>query len=437
MTAYDDALASLQVAGRLPSLSAAVARGGTPAWEGCVSVLPDVSVTTASAYRIGSITKTLTAVLVLQLRDEGRLALDDPIGRLVPGTGYADATIRDLLAHTAGLQSEPVGPWWERVDGGCVAELLAANDGSGRVAGPGAFYHYSNLGFALLGEAVARVRGASWWEIVRERLLGPLGMTATTYHPPADHAPGRSVDHFAHTLSAEPHADTGAMAPAGQLWSTVGDLLRWADFLATGHPDVLSAATLDEMSAPAPPAQSYGLGLRLLAQGERTLVGHTGSMPGFQASLFVDRSTRDAVVALADATTGLGAEQVPELLLAASGAAGPGSGEVAPWRPSARPVPAIVGEVLGVWFWGNTGLGLEWRDDELQVRDLRSGTLEERFRIDGDGFVGVDGYHRGERLRVHRRADGAPGHLEVATFVWTRVPYDPQAPIPGGPAPDA
>ncbi|MBM7520350.1 serine hydrolase domain-containing protein [Nocardioides nitrophenolicus] len=435
MTSYDDALAALQAAGRLPSVSAAVARGGTPVWQGCVSVLPDREVTSASSYRIGSITKTLTAVLVLQLRDEGLLSLDDPIGRFVPAGGYASATVRDLLAHTAGLQSEPAGPWWERVDGGSVAELLAANDGSGRVAAAGDYYHYSNLGFALLGEAVARLRGESWWSVVRSRLLEPLGMTATAYDPPADHAPGRSVDHFAHTLWAEPHTDTGAMAPAGQLWSTVGDLLRWADFLATGHPGVLSASTLDEMATPVGAASAYGLGLRLLSTGGRTLVGHTGSMPGFVASLFVDRTTRDAVVALADATTGLGAERVPELFLAAS--PGPASGAVAPWRPSPRPVPAVVADLLGVWFWGNTGLGLEWTGGELLVRDLRSGELEERFTPTGDGFLGIDGYHRGETLRVARRADGTVGHLECATFIWTRTPYDPDAPIPGGPAPAA
>ncbi|WP_158296561.1 serine hydrolase domain-containing protein [Nocardioides albidus] len=432
MTTYDDALASLQAAGRLPSVSAAVARGGAPVWQGCVSVLPDAAVTDASAYRIGSITKTLTAVLVLQLRDEGRLRLDDPIGRVVPETGYAAATVRELLAHTAGLQSEPAGPWWERVDGGTFDELTTGNDGTGRVAAAGEFYHYSNLGFALLGEAVARLSGASWWEVVQERLLGPLGMGATSYHPPVDHAPGRSVDHFAHTLSAEPHSDTGAMAPAGQLWSTVGDLLRWADFLATGHPDVLSAATLAEMAEPVPPAPAYGLGLRLLRVGDRALVGHTGSMPGFQASLFVDRGTRDAVVALADATTGLGPDRVPGRLLAAPD--DPPAAAPAPWRPSPRPVPAAVAEVLGVWFWGNTAFGFEWVGGVLQAHDLRTGGLEERFLPEGDGFLGIEGYHRGERLHLRRRADGSVGHLECATFVWTRTPYDPRAPIPGGPA---
>ncbi|WP_418059187.1 serine hydrolase domain-containing protein [Pimelobacter simplex] len=430
-TPYDDRLAALQRAGRLASVSAAVARAGDPVWHGSLvadPATPDLG--PATSYRIGSITKTLTAVLVLQLRDEGRIDLADPVGRFVPRTGYAEATLRDLLAHTAGLQSEPAGSWWERSPGVGIDALLAANDGAGRVAGAGEYFHYSNLGFALLGEVVARLHEAPWWEVVRARLLDPLGMGATTYLPPEDHAPGRSVDHFAHTLSPEPLTDTGAMAPAGQLWSTPADLLRWADFLVTGHPGVLSAATLAEMATPTVLGGDYGLGLRVLAVEGRTLVGHTGSMPGFQASLFADRASRDAVAVLANATTGLDTDAAPGVLLGLTPA--PAGG--APWRPSAVPVPDPVAAVLGVWFWGNTAFGFEWTGGELVVRDLRSGEVEDRFglRPGGDAFTGTEGYHRGETLRAVRRPGGEVSHLECATFVWTRTPYDPRAPIPGG-----
>ncbi|MEV5002161.1 serine hydrolase domain-containing protein [Nocardioides sp. LML1-1-1.1] len=432
MTSYDERLAALQGAGRLPSVAAAVALGGVPAWSGSVSVLPDITVGTA--YRIGSISKTLTAVLVLQLRDEGVLALDDPVGRFVPETGYATSSIRHLLAHLSGMQSEPAGAWWERTDGGTFDALTAANDGSGRVAAAGEHFHYSNLGYGLLGELVARLRGQTWWAVVQERLLVPLGMGATSYHPPVDHAPGRSVDHFAHTLTAEPHTDTGAMAPAGQLWSTVADLLRWADFLATGHPDVLSAETLAEMAAPLDAERSYGLGLQVVRVGERTYAGHTGSMPGFMASLFVDRASRDAVVALTNATTGLRPDRVPGILTGVDAA------PVAErWSPSAFPVPVEVAELLGLWFWGNTAFGFEWVGGAVLARDLRTGKVHERF-VPASGepgrFVGGQEYHRGEPLLVHRDDTGTVLDLECATFVYTRVPYDPRVTIPGGhPAP--
>lgn len=420
--ALDAVLGAVQGQGRLPSVTAAVTRAGQETWAGAAGAETDPD----RVYRIGSITKTMTAVLVLQLRDEGLLDLDDPVGRFVPETGYADATLRGLLTHTAGLQSEPVGPWWERTPGVDLGTLVSANDGSGRVAGPGEYYHYSNLGYALLGEVAARLRGRPWWDLVRERLLAPLGMAATSYHPPADCAPGRSVDHFAGTLTPEPHTDTVAMAPAGQLWSNVRDLLRWADFLAVGHPEVLAAATLAEMAREAAPAEGYGLGLRLMAVGERTLAGHTGSMPGFQASLFVDREQRDAVAVLANSTTGLGPERLPALFL---GLADPP--ECEPWTPTVA-LPAEVVPVLGLWFWGNTGLTFEWSNEELVVRDLRSADVQDRFALADGRLVGSAGYHRGERLDVVRRADGSVSHLECATFVYTRTAYDPEVPIPGG-----
>lgn len=434
-TSYDERLAALQGAGRLPSVAAAVALGGTPAWSGSLTALPgDTGTTVATAYRIGSISKTLTAVLVMQLRDEGLLSLDDPIGRFVPETGYASATVRDLLAHLSGMQSEPAGSWWERVDGGGFEALAGANDGSGRVAAAGEYFHYSNLGYGLLGEAVARLRGQTWWEAVRQRLLVPLEMGATSYHPPEDHAPGRSVDHFAHTLTAEPHTDTGAMAPAGQLWSTVADLLRWADFLVTGHPEVLAADTLAEMARPLDVEGSYGLGLHVLRVGERTFVGHTGSMPGFMASLFADRTSGDAVVALANATTGLRPDQVPGILTGVSPM------PVAErWTPSSYPVPGEVAELLGLWFWGNTAFGFEWVGGALLARDLRTGGVHERFVPASDEtgrFVGGEAYHRGETLLVRRDDAGTVLNLECATFVYTRTPYDPRVTIPGGhPAP--
>jgi CubicO group peptidase (beta-lactamase class C family) len=415
-------LARLQGRGRLPSVVAGVLTDGSLSWvggAGDVAGPPD-----DTQYRIGSITKTLVAAAVLRLRDGGLLDLTDPIGRFVPETGYADATVRDLLAHVAGLQSEPVGSWWERSPGVELDALLTANDGSGAVAGPGEYYHYSNLGFALLGEAVARLRGATWWEVVSSELLAPLGMTRTTYLPTAPHAQGYSVDHFHETLTAEPHQDTRAMAPAGQAWSTVADLGRWADFLATGHPDVLARSTLDEMATPQSPG--YGLGLRLIDLDGRELTGHTGSMPGFLASLFVDRKTRDGSVLMTNAFAGQSMEGVPAVLL--------GDDEpeaVEPWRPSADVPDSVLG-LPGLWFWGNTALELRWHHGLLRLHEPGVPQDAYEFDVRADRIVGTAGYHRGETLHVHRRAGGSVSHLVCATFVYTRIPYDPDVPIPGG-----
>lgn len=420
---WNATLRSLQSHGRLPSVVAAVARSGTPVWTGVAGATP--AATPLTAYRIGSITKTMTAVLILQACDDGLVSLDSPIGGLVPAGDYSSATLRELLSHTAGLQSEPDGLWWERVEGGGLEELLAANDGRARVADAGTLFHYSNLGFALLGEAASRLRGRDWWGLVRERLLAPLGMTETTYAAPPGCAQGMSVDHFASTLTREPHTDTGAMAAAGQLWSTAADLLRWADSLAIGHPDVLPAVALKQMRTPVAPGSEYGLGLRTTTVGTQTLVGHMGAMPGFQASLYVDPVTRDAVAVMANSTTGLPSALVPALFLGSE--VPPPTTTPEPWHPTVE-VPRLVQPLLGVWFWGNTAYGCEWHGDRIVLRDLRTAVEEEALHVRGDRIVGVAGYHDREELRVHRGVDGRITHLECATFVYTRAPYGASVP---------
>jgi CubicO group peptidase (beta-lactamase class C family) len=399
---------------RLPSVVAGVLDGPELGWSGSAGA----PTTTDTQYRIGSITKTMTALLVLQCRDDGLLDLDEPIGRHVPETGYADATVRSLLAHVSGMQSEPVGPWWERSPGGTIEELLRANDGSGAVFGPGEHFHYSNLGYGLLGEAVARLRGRDWWSLVQERILAPLGMTRTSYLPEEPYARGLSVHHLANTLTPEPLHDTKAMAPAGQLWSTIEDLARYAAFLSLGNPTVLADQTLTEMRTPVPPAIDYGLGVRLLPYAGGVLSGHTGSMPGFQATLFVDPLAKLGVVALTNATTGFSGS---ELALALLGDHTPTA--VEPWTP-AESVPDWARELLGYWHWGNSALEVRWQGERLEFRDLATGgVVDEQFALRGHHIVGVAGYHHGETLHVVRRADGSVDHLECATFVYTREPY--------------
>jgi CubicO group peptidase (beta-lactamase class C family) len=428
-------LAKDQVTGRLPSVVGGVVRDGELVWHG--SSAADEFVTGPDVqYRIGSITKTLVAVLVLQLRDEGRLVLNDRLDTHLPGVEYGDRTIRTLLSHSSGMHSEPAGEWWERTRGGSFDDLAEHLTDVPAAFPTGATFHYTNVAFGLLGEVVARLTGRPWFEAVQERLLTPLGMTRTTYLPQEPHAQGWSVHHFAGTLDPEPSHDAGAMAPAGQVWSTVEDLGRYAAFLVAGHPDVLARDTLEEMVTPQSGslagalAGGYGLGFRLVAGGSGMLHGHTGSMPGFLAGLFVDRKRRTGAVVLANGTTGLRAEGLPVDLLTTLEELEPTVPR--PWQPVTE-VPDAVRDVLGVWHWGNTALAFAWDGSHVVATGLQSGLESYRFALRDGLLVGTSGYHHGEALRVLRDADGAVTHLECATFVYTRVPYDPAAPIPGGP----
>jgi CubicO group peptidase (beta-lactamase class C family) len=431
-------LARDQVAGRLPSVVGGVVRDGELVWTGSHGTVtgsgfapgPDLQ------YRIGSITKTMVALLVLQLRDAGELDLNDPLQRHLPGTPYDPVPLRSLLSHSSGMHSEPAGEWWERTPGGDVAELLTRLADVPAPFAAGETFHYTNVAFGLLGEVVARRTGTSWFEVLTERVLTPLGMTRTTYLPQAPHARGYSVHHFAGTLDAEPAHDAGAMAPAGQVWSTVADLARYAAFLAAGDEQVLSRRSWESLATPQSGsvatglATGHGLGFQLAAGGSGTLVGHTGSMPGFLAGLYVDRPRRTGAVALANGTSGMRASGLPVDLLQTLEAAEPTLPPA--WEP-ADAVPVEAAELLGLWHWGNTAYGFGWQGGELVARMLGNGLEAHRFALDAEGrWIGVRGYHHGEQLRVVRRGDGSVSHLTCATFVYTRTPYDTDVAIPGG-----
>jgi D-alanyl-D-alanine carboxypeptidase len=427
-------LAAAQAAGRLPSVVAGVVRDGALAWTSACGEPPagghdplDVQ------FRIGSITKTMTAVLVLQLVRDGRLDLDAPASAVLGDVGYADRSIRSLLAHNSGMQSEPVGSWWERSAGLSFAELVAANDGSGAVFPALQQFHYSNLGYALLGEVAARLHERSWWACVQELVLDPLGMTRTSYLPDGAAAQGYSVHPYAATLVDEPATDTGAMAPAGQVWATIRDLATYAAFLVDGHPEVLDRGWLATASHPqsgetdAGLGYAHGLGFQMFPGGSGTLVGHSGSMPGFLAACLVDRERRTAGVVLANATTGHSPVALATVLLEELERCEPTIAR--PWTPTTTVPPELV-DVLGVWHWGNTPIVLAMEGDEAVGR--KDGVEKYRFAVVDGRVVGTSGYHAGETLHVVRRDDGSVSHLDIATFIHTRTPYDPDAPVPGG-----
>ncbi|WP_396041579.1 serine hydrolase domain-containing protein [Aeromicrobium sp. UC242_57] len=227
-------LAAEQSRQRLPSVVAGLVRDGELIWSGGAGTLdaradgPAPSADTQ--YRIGSISKTFVAVEVLRLRDAGQLDLADTIGTHLPELPFGHVTIAQLLSHTSGLQAETSGGWWERTAGGPWDELLAG--GLNLRFTPGTTYHYTNVGYGVLGELITRLRGVPWHQAVQTGILDPLGMSRTTLRPVAPAAPGLAVHPLSDLVHVEPEHDAASMAPAGQLWSTVHDLATWAAFVA-------------------------------------------------------------------------------------------------------------------------------------------------------------------------------------------------------------
>ncbi|HET6213637.1 MAG TPA: serine hydrolase domain-containing protein [Micromonosporaceae bacterium] len=426
----DEIIGDTQSRGRVPTLVAGVVRDGELVHVTGAGELPaDLADT---QYRIGSISKTFTAALVLRLRDEDRLALDDLLYRHLPGTPVGGVTLRQLLGHVSGLQREPEGEWWERSAGASVDALLAGLTPDKLAHPPHRAYHYSNLAYGLLGAVLTRITGEDWASLVGKRLLEPLGMARTTYQPVEPYARGYVVHPWYGTLNEEPRHDHAAMAPAGQLWSTVADLVRWAAFLADPAPAVLAPATVAEMYAPVvigdPDSWSsgHGLGLELWRRGERVFVGHTGSMPGYLAVLAVHRPSRTGVVGFANAYTLRGSSVSTLGLDLLTAVLDREPAHPAPWRAQAVAAPASVQALCGRWWW----MGREYAAacdasaGELVITPLSvPGATPWRFSEDGpDTWRGRSGMNDGELLRVRRDPDGTPATLDIATFIFTRTP---------------
>ena len=448
---YERAARRAQASGRIPALSVALVRADREPWFLTVgdSGNPEHPLDADTRFRIGSVTKTFTAVLVMQARDDGLLDLDQPVSAYLDVPAHGDATIRRLLSHTAGFQREPHGDVWDTLLTPDAGKLLAELDRAERVLPNARRYHYSNLALAVLGQLVAQRRKSTWAEVLTERILTPLGLDATTVDPPANAAVGYLVDAYSDAARPEPQFDTGGAAPAAQLWSTAGDMARWASFLvspATVDPSgaVLAAATVDEMRWPLTTTDEslwvagFGLGLMLLPQGKRVMhVGHGGAMPGFLAGVFGRRGGEDTPDALGCAvlgssgTAGETNELVDELLRLAAELDPP---DIAPWRP-APPAPAEYRSVLGPWWSEGNQFLFAWHDGTLQARfaDQPASTPPAVFRPlpdQPDVLRTVSGRETGELLRLTRDESGAVVRMHWATYRCTRT----QEAFDGGPA---
>ena len=443
----DARLASDQAAQRLPSIAAGLARDGELVWTGArgriegqyagAGVLPDAD----TQYRAGSITKTFVAIAVMKLRDAGKLDLSDQVSAHLTVPGWAEAvaamTIGQLLSHSGGLRAETAGPWWERTPGGSLADLSASSLGADAARfRPGRRFHYSNVGYGLLGALLARIHGEPWFEVISADILEPLGMTRTTTRPQAPHATGYAVHPYADVLLAEPEHDAVAMAPAGQLWTTVTDLAKFARFLSGDTEGIIAPSTLEEMREPIvisdtagqPWTAAYGLGFQLWNSVTRRY-GHTGSMPGFVAVLGItDLPGHDTVIAACNSTTGFGMSLGADLLaiLASEEPYVPRE-----WRP-ARVETGLLG-LLGAWFWGPAPHTMRLSGEVLALSRDGADGRGMRFRRDSEGtWRGLDGYMAGEPLTVVTGTDGTAVALDIGSFIYSRTPYDPAAPIPGG-----
>ena len=414
---------------RLPSVAAAVVRNGEVVWEtavGAADVTEDRDATPDTQYRIGSITKTFTAAAIMQLRDAGKLDLEDALDRHIEGAAHRP-TLRRLLSHTSGLQRETQDEGWLTLRFASTEELVETLGEAEQVLPPGARFHYSNLAFALLGIVVESAAGMPYAEYVRSRLLEPLGLGRITFEPVQPAAVGYLVHEYAEGTVAERDVETGAWRSAGQMWGTVRDLCRWAAFLGNPDESVLARATVEEMRTlqtiddHARWTGGYGLGLGLRRDGERILAGHGGSMPGFIAGVYVSPADKIGAAVLTNSSTAT-VEPLTLKLVACTVEDWPVAPE--PWRVEEAPSDEVEA-LLGVWWVEGSQIVFRWREGRLEGRypDVAEWKPSSVFEREGaDRWRTVAGPEQGEALRIERDADGRVAQLIWAGYPVTREP---------------
>jgi CubicO group peptidase (beta-lactamase class C family) len=355
----------------LPSVSAAVFADGEVFWTQSVG---DARADTQ--YAIASITKTFVAAALLELRVE----LDEP---------FRFGTPRQLLSHTSGLQRELPGDAWATLEFPAREEVVARFDEAERVLPPGRF-HYSNLGYLVLGELVAQRAGKPLEDAIQGLLLEPLALRRTTWAAEEPFARG-----FFRERPERPLVKRGTSASGG-LWSTAGDLARWGSHLLG----------LDELHRPYAHAgwdEAFGLGVECVRVAGRELWGHEGTTVGYRAVLLYDRDAKAGAALLTNAT------QPADL-----------RGLAASLVPQSRPrqdegAPAEIEGILGSWW-----------SEGVEHRFRWTGRLESDdavFAQEGtDRFRSAQGREEGELLRVVRGEDGEPVELWWAGYPFRREP---------------
>lgn len=301
-------------------VSVAVFIGDEVVWAkgyGWADIENTVACTAETIGRTGSISKSFTAVLMMQLVERGIFDLDDPVVDYLPEVAnLADPpadmqpiTFRMLASHTAGLNREPelqgaasgsIYRWEEKI--------LESIPHTSFKTPPGTEYSYSNIGFGMLGLASSRAAGVPFMTLVEEQIFKPLGMTSSTFivNTPelaARLSVGYSRNRETGEVSAEratrEHFGRGYKVPNGGIYSTVGDLAKFAAaMMGASSVQILSHESRAEVFTAQAPAESYGLGFFISEQDGVTLVGHGGSVAGYNADLRFDLDSQIGIAVL-------------------------------------------------------------------------------------------------------------------------------------------
>lgn len=280
-----------------------------------------------TVYRIGSVTKMFTALMLDQLVEKGKVRLSDPVTKYLPEIdlvqgkypGAPPITLLQLATHTSGLGREPddMNQYGQGPSGTWEKKLIAALPHLHYVAEPGTRFVYSNIGYAALGAALSRAAGQPYLGYIPSHIFVPLGMAHTALELTPELQAHLSVgyefegDEVNTAVPLHEHAGRGYRVPNGAMYSTVGDLANFASFLMGKGPEIaLKAASLqhdlDQVIVPSNSrmTEGYGLGFMVRRRDRYVAFGHGGDVAGYEAALYINRDKSIGVVVLTNTRNG-------------------------------------------------------------------------------------------------------------------------------------
>jgi CubicO group peptidase (beta-lactamase class C family) len=305
----------------IAGLSVAVVYDQSIIWSegfGQANVQTSTPATPETLYRVGSITKLFTDTMLMQLRDAGKLQLDDPISLYLPDFQLASTdtstapTFRQIASHTSGLPREAPLNYWRTRQFPTADALVSSLRDTSLLFPPGTGYQYSNVGVAVMGHALEQIAGEPYQQYVGEHILQPLGMTHSgldlkdSVRAQLAHGPSNS----AASASLDPYPDFAGMTPAAGLYSSVDDMARFISLQfrdgPAGGAQVLAGSSLEEMRSPASrisPASDFAIGWELGTVDGQASIGHPGVVYGFTTQITLVPDLKLGVAVFTNART--------------------------------------------------------------------------------------------------------------------------------------
>ena len=426
----------------IPGMSAAIVNDQKLLWSGGSGQADPSAAHAATAdtlYSICSVSKLFTSVAVMQLRDEGKLALDDPLAKhlpwftMKPAEGGRDATIIGALTHSAGLPRESDYPYWSGDFDFPTHEKIVERIGSQEALYPSdRYFQYSNLGLTLAGEIVSARSGKPYAQYVRERILDPLDLDATYPEIPLQEKGKRLAQGFSArrrdgTRAALPIFQARGIAPAAGFASTVNDMAKFAMWQFRSRDAksdaVLDPRTLREMYRPHfvdPDFETFwGIGFATWKDGSNVFVGHGGSCPGFRTAFTLDPEKKVGIVVMANASgvnTGRYAKALYDIVSPSlkKSDADPTAPALAMYAGSYDEFPWDGESIVVVWGDGLATVDLPTMEPMKALERLRK-TGDHTFRrVRSDGTLG-------ETYRFEMGPDGKPTKLWVHSNPYPRM----------------